>query len=237
MNILGVRVDNFEKKDILEKIETFLDGDRLCQIATVNPEFILAAQKDVEFKKILNVCDLNIADGIGIKFAFWKRGFQKLKTRIAGVDLMEEILKIANDRGLGVYLVANKDGLSSWEETSMAIKKIYPNLRINGENLDKNISIYNLQDTGFDIIFCNFGAPYQEKFIYSLKQGNYGKIRLAMGVGGSLDFVSGKVCRAPLWMQKIGSEWLFRLIQQPNRFRRIFNAVVIFPIKSIINKY
>ena len=238
MNILGVRVDNFEKREILEKIEGFLSGDKLCQIATVNPEFILEAQKNAEFKNILNACDLNVADGIGIKFAFWKLGFQKLKARISGVDLMEEILKIANNRGLGVFLAVNKDGLSTWEETRDAILRIYPNLYVEGINLDKNSinSInYDLINNNCSIVLCNFGAPYQEKFLYSLKSQKNAKIRLAMGVGGSFDFMNGKVRRAPKVMRLFGLEWLFRLIQQPNRFRRIFNAVIIFPIKIIFS--
>lgn len=236
MKILGVRVDNSEKKEILKKIESFLSGNKFNQIATINPEFILHAQKDEDFKSILNNCDLNIADGIGIKFAFLRYG-QKLKTRIAGVDLLREILKIANDKGLGVFLVASKDGLSTWEETAEAIKKIYPNLKISGVNIDKNSSGYELQVTGYEIIFCSFGAPYQEKFLYSLKTLNNSKIRLVMGVGGSFDYLTGKTKRAPKWMRQLGLEWLFRLILEPRyRIKRIFNAIIIFPIKIIIHK-
>ncbi|MFA4817421.1 MAG: WecB/TagA/CpsF family glycosyltransferase [Parcubacteria group bacterium] len=235
MEVLGIRIDNLSREETLEKIEGFLAGNKLCQIATINPEFILAAQKDEEFKSILNSCDLNIADGVGIKFAFWKLGFQKLKTRIAGVDLMEEILKIANGRGLGVYLVANKDGLSTWEETRDAILKKYPNLKIEGINIDKHTSGYRLQVSGYGIVFCNFGAPFQEKFLHSLKSQENGKIKLAMGVGGSFDYLTGKVKRAPRRMRQIGLEWLFRLIQQPNRICRILNATIIFPIKIIFN--
>lgn len=250
MNILGVKIDNLSRKEILEKIEGFLREDKFHQIATINPEFILHAQKDKKFKNILNSCDLNIADGIGIKFAFWRLGLQKLKTKIAGVDLMKEILRIANNRGLGVYLITNKDGLSNWKETRGAILRTYSSLKINGSNLnchsepaeesnpDEIRSLDFARDDmnkigNYNILFCNFGAPYQEKFLYSLKNLKDAKIRLAMGVGGSFDFLTGKLRRAPLWMRKIGLEWLFRLIQQPRRFRRIFNAVIIFPIRII----
>lgn len=235
MDILGVKVDNLEKKEILEKIESFLAGNKFNQIATINPEFILEAQKDEEFKNILNDCDLNVADGVGIKFAFWKRSFQKLKTRIAGVDLMDEILKMANDRGLGVFLIADKNGLSTWEKTRDAILQKYPNLEIGGVNLDKNEK-YNISDTKYQILFSNSGAPFQEKFLYSLKSQENGKIKLVMGVGGSFDYLTGKVKRAPKWMRQIGLEWLFRLILKPRyRIKRIFNAVIIFPIKIIFN--
>lgn len=257
MYILEVRIDNLEKKEILEKIEGFLAGDKFCQIATINPEFILQAQKDEEYKNILNNCDLNIADGMGIRFAFWRYG-EKLKARITGADLFWEILKMANEKNLNIFLAASKDGLSSWEETAGAIKKTYPDIKISGADIDchserseesRTSGTSNISTGSFaiaqddknkiseaDIVFVNFGAPYQENFLHSLKNQKNGKIRLAMGVGGSFDFATGKLRRAPLWMQKAGLEWLFRLIQQPKRFKRIFNAIVVFPIKVIFEK-
>ncbi len=238
MKILDVRVDNFEKKEILEKIESFLASDKMCQIATINPEFILEAQKDDEFKNILNNCDLNIADGVGIKFAFWRYG-KNLKYRIAGADLMEEILKGAGNRGLGVYLVADKNGLSAWEETAEAVKKKYQNIKIDGINLETLFPIGNKVSKlaiNHEIVFCSLGAPFQEKFLHSLKSQENGKIRLIMGVGGSFDYLTGKIKRAPRWMRQLGLEWLFRLILEPRyRIKRIFNAVVIFPIKIILS--
>jgi len=230
-----------------------LSEDKFHQIATVNPEFILEAQKDEKFKNILNNCDLNIADGAGIKLAFWwLRG--KLKCRMAGIDLMQEILKIANERKLKIFLAAKSGGLSTFEETKNAILKKYPNLEIGGENVSchserraKNPSIsktgaYFNRSGSFaeaaqddikiesDIIFCNFGIPFQEKFLNSQKNDI---IRLAVGVGGSFDYLTGKLKRAPKWMQFFGIEWLWRLLLQPKRIRRIFNAVIIFPIKII----
>lgn len=230
--ILNVRVDNFNKSEIIKKVEFFLTKEKFHQIATVNPEFILTAQKDEIFRNILNNCDLNVADGTGIKFAFWRHG-EKLKERITGADLMWEIIETANKKNLKIFLAANNRGLSTWEETLEAIRKKYPNLEIIGANIDRNITDYRLLIADYDILLCNFGHPYQEKFINSVKNG---KIRLAMGVGGAFDFVTGRVKKAPGWMRKFGLEWLYRLIQQPKRFRRIFRAVIIFPIKVIINK-
>ena len=232
MNILGVRIDNLGKEEILERVFHFLDEDRFHQIATVNPEFILKAQKDEKFKDILNSCDLNVADGSGISFAFWWLR-NKLKARMTGIDLMQEILKVANNKKLKIYLVANKDGLSSFEETKEAILKKYPTLEVDGVNLDKNNTEYNIPDTKYQILICNFGAPYQEKFLNSVKCD---KIRLAVGVGGSFDYLTSKAKRAPKWMQFFGIEWLWRLLLQPKRFGRIWNAVIIFPIKIIFSK-
>jgi N-acetylglucosaminyldiphosphoundecaprenol N-acetyl-beta-D-mannosaminyltransferase len=232
MNILGVRVDNLAKKEILSRVSDFLNEPKFHQIATINPEFILEAQKNEEFKNILNNCDLNIADGIGIKFAFWRYG-KHLKCRMAGIDLVKKILKMASDRGLSLFLAANKDGLSSWEETRDAILRIYPNLAIDGANLIKNDLAYKLKANDYKLLFCNFGAPYQELFINSVKCDN---IRLAVGVGGSFDFLTGKTKRAPVLVRKLGLEWSWRFLCQPNRWKRIWNAVIIFPIKIIFNK-
>jgi len=242
MEILGVRVDNLEKKEILEKVEGFLNSEKFNQIATVNPEFILQAQKDKEFQDVLNSCALNVADGVGIWFAYLRFG-KILKYRMTGIDLMLEILKMANEKKLKIFLAVNDRGLSNFEETKIAIKKIYPDLEIKGENLnchsgldpESNEILKQVQDdkNNIDIVFANFGAPKQEKFLNSLKNG---KIKLAMGVGGSFDYLTGKIKRAPKWMRKIGLEWLWRLILQPKRIKRIFNAVIIFPIKIIFNR-
>jgi N-acetylglucosaminyldiphosphoundecaprenol N-acetyl-beta-D-mannosaminyltransferase len=246
MILLNVRIDNFTKKEIFEKVSSFLSESKFHQIATINPEFILEAQKNEAFRNILNNCDLNIADGIGIKFASWRYG-KHLKRRLTGVDLMREILRISDDRGLGIFLVANKDGLSTWEETRDEILKIYPRVNIFGVNLNKNDFSYKIptypagpvgeQDAKYQILFCNFGAPYQELFINCQKNDT---IRLAIGVGGSFDFLTGKTKRAPVLVCKLGFEWLWRVFQQPEnklgRLKRIWNAVVVFPKKVIFNK-
>jgi len=248
MKILGVKVDNLNRSKILEKVENFLSENKFHQIATVNPEFILRAGKDQEFKNILNNCDLNIADGFGIKLAFWRYG-KKIKCRLAGIDLMQEILRLASENNLSIFLAANSRGLSNWELTRDAIHKIYPSLEIDGKNFDFSViaseekqsprSLDYARDgkdyiKSFDIVFANFGAPYQEKFLNSLKNAN---IKMAMGVGGSFDYLTGKVPRAPKFMRQMGLEWLFRLFVQPNRWKRIWNAVIVFPIKIIFNKY
>lgn len=241
MEILGIRIDNLSKKEAFEKIEKFLVGKKTRQIVTVNPEFIVRAQNDDRFKKNVNDADLNLSDGIGIKLAFWRFG-KNLKKRIAGADLMWYILDIADRRNLKVFLLANEEGLSSWQDTAECINKVYPNLSIYGENANISWSYFNSAHNkkmydfkGSSILFCNFGAPYQEKFIASLKKADTG-IKLAIGVGGGFDFVSGKIARAPRWLRAYGLEWLWRLTLQPNRLKRTIRAVIIFPIKVILNK-
>ncbi len=229
MDILGVKIDNLSKKEISEKVGFFLEKEKFHQIVTVNPEFILEAQKDNEFKDILNGADLNVADGAGIRFAFL-RHCKLLKARIAGIDLMQEVLSLAKGDNLSVFIASYTGALSSWKEARDAILKKYPGLHVDGMDLDtKCPSEFAVSS---DILFCNFGAPHQEKFIHSLKTLNQSKIRLAMGVGGSFDFLTGKRKRAPKILQKIGLEWLWRFCGEPKRrAKRIWNAVVIFPLK------
>ena len=232
MNILGVRIDNLSRKEILEKIESFLDEAKFHQVCTVNAEFILEAQENEEFKQILNSSVLNVADAMSIKFAFWKYG-RNLKARIAGADLMHEILKMANKRKFSVFLAANKGGLSTWEETAEVLRRIYPSVTFNGANIDIS-KPYNPEPRTCNLIFCSFGTPQQELFINSVKNDT---IRLAMGIGGAFDFVTGKVKRAPKIWRKLGMEWLWRFLQEPRyRAKRIFRAVIIFPIKILLKK-
>lgn len=231
MNILGVRIDNLDKKEISQRVENFLLEEKFHQIATVNPEFILEAQKNVEFKKILNDCDLNIADGMGIGLAFW-RYRKKLRYRLAGADLLEKILRMANRRDLSVFLAANERGLSNWQETKEAVLKRYPNLIIDGDDIDSKNDFYQILSSSCQIVFCNFGAPNQELFLRRQKND---RIRLAVGVGGSFEYITGKIRRAPRFWRFFGLEWFWRLILQPKRWRRIFRAVIVFPIKIIIN--
>ena len=165
---------------------------------------------------------------------------------------MEEILRIANEKRLSVFLAIRKDGLSSYEEVKDSMLKKYPDIGIHGIEIDchsdrsdseaeesavyrKRFLDYARNDTAMrDIVFCNFGAPYQELFLSDLKN-NRGNIRLAMGVGGAFDFLTGKVPRAPKCLRTIGLEWLWRLLLQPIRWKRIWNVVLIFPLKVCQN--
>ncbi|TSD01450.1 MAG: N-acetylglucosaminyldiphosphoundecaprenol [Parcubacteria group bacterium Athens0714_25] len=239
MEILGIKIDNLSREEILKKVEDFLNEEKFHQIATINPEFVLEAQKNEKFRNIINDCDLCVADGTGIFFALLRFG-KWLKCRLTGIELMENILQIAEKKNMSIFLASWVGSLSSWEETRNAILKKYPNLAISGDNIDyKNVSYVSPFSSANkhlmpNIVFCNFGAPKQEIFINSLKNDN---VRLAMGVGGSFDYLTKKTPRAPKFAQILGLEWLWRLALEPRyRFKRIFRAIIIFPIKVILNK-
>ena len=228
MDILGIAITHLTRNEISDRLHQFLAEPKFHRITTVNPEFLLRAEKDEAFHQALLDADLRVADGFGIVLAGLWHG--KRITRFPGADLMTEILRIANEKKLSVYLAVRADGLSTYEEIRTVLQKKYPDLKINGADIDSKIHdpqfmIHN------SITFCNFGAPEQEIFLDSLKDQN--GIRLALGVGGAFDYLTGKQKRAPRWLRTIGLEWCWRLMQQPKRWRRIWNAVVVFPFRVL----
>jgi len=241
LDILGIQIDNFSLTEVLDKIREFLDSNIQHYIVTMNPEFIMAARKDDEFRHILNKADLSIADGFGIKFAARRLG-QKLKQRITGVDLLWEICKIAGQDSKSVYLLGSKRGVP--EQAAWQIAQKYQGLKIAGAECgyrrwhrkvkdEKLVTMINRQQP--DILFVAFGHQKQEKWIY-YNLPKLPSVKLAMGVGGSFDYISGKVRRAPKWMRILGLEWLYRLMRQPWRLPRIVTAVIKFSYAVIRSK-
>lgn len=234
MKLLGVPISQLSQEEILAQVKVFLAEPKFHRIATANPEFLVLADTDQVFKNSLLAADLCVADGFGIVLTGLLRG--KKITRFPGVDLFHEVLTIAERDGHSVFLVINKDGLSSYEEICTALLNEYPRLAIQGVNIfvgEALDSRFKIQDS--KIILCNFGAPEQELFLESIRN-NPGDVRLAMGVGGAFDFLTGKQKRAPRCLRIIGLEWLWRLILQPKRWKRIWNAVIVFPMKVLLQK-
>jgi len=242
IKILGIKVNEFNTQEIRERIDIFLRSNRPRFIATLNPEIVLAAQKDEEYFYILNKTDLSLIDGVGLKILARLMG--KKIPRITGADLSLEILQTAAERGLRVLIINRCDGLSCDREIQVALRDKYPSLHVFVKNLPTDsLKMPNLpkDEKEFDIMFVATGAPHQEKFIYHNLQNVLG-LRLAIGVGGSFDFISGKAVRAPKLMRFIGLEWLWRLIKYPRRrVGRIYNAVVKFSLiflkTSLINPW
>lgn len=242
--ILGIKIDKVDFKEAMAKIAAFLMVDELHFIATVNPEFLVAAQRDEPFKNILNNTNLNVPDGVGLKYASWFLG-EKIGERITGVDLTWEICKLAEEKSYSIYFLGGAEGVA--QKAIERIKVIYPKIKIagffspvvsaTGEAENNAEIINNINESQTDILFVALGAPKQEKFINSNKAQL--KVKLAMGIGGTFDYIAGIVPYAPEWMRKVGLEWLYRLFTQPKRWKRIMNAVFVFPwliIKSRFTK-
>lgn len=228
MTIFGVPIDNLSRVAILDRIEYWLLEGGFHRIATVNPEFLLLAHSHPKFRQSLQSADLRIADGVGINFPFWLAG-EKLMARFPGADLLQEILKLAEEKQYSVALALYEQGLSNPEQIKTVLLEYYPKLHI------EMLSLREPETSQAVILFCNYGAPLQELYLETFRARNT-NFRLVMGVGGAFDFITGAVPRAPKWLRSLGLEWLWRLFQQPSRFKRIWNAVVVFPVKVLSQK-
>ena len=238
--ILGVKVDNLDQDEVLLKIEEFLGGDsfrperdKQRYIVTLNPEFLVEARRDGEFKDILNQADISVADGIGLILAARWLGYP-LKKRLAGVDLMEAICRRAAEKDWPVFLLGGGEGVA--EEAALKLAKEYSGLEIEvwDEKAVSNFGKAGSKDKK-GILFVALGAPKQEKWI-AANLSKMPSVKLAVGVGGAFDFISGRVRRAPKFIRRAGLEWLWRFGCQPWRFRRIFRAVVVFPWLALKEK-
>lgn len=238
INILGVNISILNKKQVLKKIEQFLTDGEQHQIITANPEFLLEAGRDEEFFYILNKADLAISDGIGLKFAGWMMG--KNIHRFTGADLVKDILQTAQNKKLKVAILNWKGGLSKKEDIEKVLRKKYPDLQFVVVDVDREIfagtqNLVSLQKFQPDILFVALGAPWQEKWIYH-NLPKLPSVKIAIGVGGAFDFLTGKIKRALKILRILGLEWLWRIFNQPAgkrlwRIKRIYNAVIIFSLK------
>jgi N-acetylglucosaminyldiphosphoundecaprenol N-acetyl-beta-D-mannosaminyltransferase len=243
IEIFGIKLSKITKKEVVEKVNEFLVDGKQHYVVTPNPEFLLQAGKDEEFFYILNQADLAIPDGIGLKFASWAMGINL--TRISGADLVPEILKMAEDKGLKVAVVNWKGGLSTAQDIESMLKQKFPRLNFHIVSVEnRKEAKLPAESNSPDILFATFGAPYQEKFIFhNLKKAP--SVKLAAGVGASFDYLTGKTRRAPKIWRNFGFEWLWRLlaiaflkntesnVYKINRLKRINNAIFVFPLKFL----
>ncbi|OGH72242.1 MAG: hypothetical protein A2921_03445 [Candidatus Magasanikbacteria bacterium RIFCSPLOWO2_01_FULL_43_20b] len=254
MEILGIRVDRIAKSEALEMVAVFLVSQKQNTVFTPNPEMLVDAQKDEYFREVLNSGDLNICDGFGLWLAtkLSLRGvrhsaddeaIQSSVVRISGVDFMLNICALAQEKNKSVYLLGSGDE-DVIKNAAEVLKKKFGGLKICGFNGGIKIEktdddkitydetgnediLYDIIMQAPDILFVGFGHGKQEKWIYeNLPQ--MPSVKVAMGVGGSFDFLAGKAKRAPKFMRVFGLEWLWRLILEPWRVKRIFKATIVF---------
>lgn len=226
ISFLGVKINKQGREEVLDRVVQMAIDKKKHYIVTPNPEFVMLAQKDKEFAQILNRADLAVPDGIGLvwasKLLYGKNG---LKERITGVDLMMDICRLAARKNWSVFLLGAREGVA--EKCAQKLVSKY-GLQVLGTHSGwadqsedkKNRQIINQKIGHYPchFIFVAYGAGKQEKWI----ERNLAKIpaRVAMGVGGSFDFLSGEVRRAPKLIRRLGLEWFWRLISQPWRWRR-----------------
>jgi len=240
VEILGVQIDNLSLQEVLEKVKLFLADKNQHFIVTPNPEFLVAAQKDSRFKEILNYADIAVADGVGLIKAAKFLG-QRLQ-RVPGVDLSWAICELAEQTGFSVYLLGAKEMVAA-QMTEKLLHHL-PQLKVvgaesGGEIIDPKKDdldlLARINDAKPKILFVAFGQVKQEKWIF-YHLDKLPSVKLAIGVGGTFDYIAGTAKRPPKFIRRMGLEWLYRLIWEPWRWKRILNAVVVFPILVAIFK-
>ncbi|MFE4076635.1 WecB/TagA/CpsF family glycosyltransferase [Peribacillus sp. YIM B13477] len=190
-------------------------------VVTANPEIVEYANEHRDYKDIIISADYITPDGVGIIMASkWLN--QPLQERITGFDLMNELFRVADEKALKVYLLGAEENVI--EAAALKVKEIYPGLELVGYNhgyidIKDDALPKSIAELEPDIILTALGFPRQEKWV-SRHYALFNK-GLFMGVGGSFDVLAGKVNRAPVFWQKMRLEWLYRLIQQPSRWKRM----------------
>jgi len=219
--VLGVRVDCLDMSAALDRIEQFVEDGGHHQVATVNPEFVMSAQKDQEFSKVLESADLCLADGTGVVWAARRQGCE-LGGPVPGVDLIPPVAALCTRRGFRLFLLGAAPGVAA--ELAARLRTEHPGLEVaahsgSPDHSSDEETLRLIHEHRAQVLLVAFGAPKQDLWIARL--GDRLGVSVAIGVGGAFDYLTGRVPRAPVWMRGAGLEWLHRLANQPWRIRRM----------------
>ena len=235
VKLLGYEIDRFSFEGALEEGLKLEKEDKVSQVVTINPEMFDCAKADKEFASILETAEMVIPDGVGVKIGLKILGYNV--DRIAGVDYARKMIELSAQNNLPVALIGAKPEV---------IQKACDNLKseIEGVNIvysqdgyfdDEDRVLDELSQSGARLVLVALGSPKQEKFISKAKK--IVPFGLMIGVGGSFDVWSGTVERAPEIYQKLGIEWLYRTVKQPERFKRIFPTLPLFIMRVFKEKF
>lgn len=235
--ILNTLVDVLSMDQTVGLVEKYIKTNTPLHLMGVNADKINDLNRNDLMKKIVNSCGIINADGASVVLAS-KFLNKPLPERVAGIDMMQELVKLASEKNYTIYLLGAKQEVV--EKTSSVLKSTYPNLNISGihngyfkESDWVNIS-KTLKSKNPSIVFVGITSPLKEHLIEFLQ--NDGVNSVFMGVGGSFDVISGNINRAPKWMQNNNLEWLYRVMQEPRRlFKRYFVGNWIF-IKDVLKE-
>jgi N-acetylglucosaminyldiphosphoundecaprenol N-acetyl-beta-D-mannosaminyltransferase len=228
--VLGVRADRIDMAGALAHIENLIEqhrqrGGPVHQIITVNSEFVWAARKNTAFRETINRAALAVADGMGIVWASRILGLP-FPERVAGSDLLPLLAERSAARGFRLFLLGAAPGVA--EKAAHILQQRSPDLQIAGTYSGSPAPAEAEHILGLiraarpDVLAVAYGAPKQDLWIRQHAQalGEAG-VGVALGVGGTLDFIAGRVPRAPRWIQRVGLEWAFRILCQPRRVWRV----------------
>lgn len=235
ITILNTTIDVLNIEDTIDLVEQYVIKRVPLHLIGVNANKINELNMNERLRQIVNSCGIINADGASVIMASRFLG-KPLPERVAGIDLMQSLVSLSERKGYSVYLLGAQQDIV--EKTAEVLKTQHPKLNVVGihngyfkENDWPSIS-NEIKKTKPDFIFVGITSPMKEYLVeYLLDHGNNG---VFMGVGGSFDVISGKIPRAPMWMQKMNLEWLFRVIQEPKRLlKRYFVGNSVF-IRAVI---
>lgn len=235
ISILGVPIDAVTMREAVDSIGGLLQSGKQHQVCTPNPEMLFESARNKEFFAVLHASSLNVPDGSGLLWAAKQCG-KKLPARVAGIDLLESLVDLPE---LGpVFFLGAGPGIAERAANMFAIE--HPTLVVAGtfsgtpKDEDAPAIIRHIGTSGAKTLLVAFGAPTQELWIHR-HLPSIPSVKLAIGVGGAFNFIARELPRAPMWMRRLGIEWLWRLMLQPHRFPRIVNATVKFP--ALVRRY
>ena len=224
--IAGIPIDRIDYAGLLDQIGAWIESDaaggHVRQICTVNPEFIVDAQQDAAFWQVLLDADLCVADGVGVAWAAARQA-KPVPERVTGSDGIYRICERAAQQGWRLFFLGAAPGVA--EDAAATLTALYPGLQVAGCFSGSPYAAEwpeiesRLKAARADLVFVAFGHPKQDFWIHTHRADLPAKV--AVGVGGAFDFVTGIATRVPQWMRSLGIEWLHRLITQPWRWRRM----------------
>ncbi|HYM49779.1 MAG TPA: WecB/TagA/CpsF family glycosyltransferase [Candidatus Limnocylindrales bacterium] len=222
LRILGVPVDPVTESEAVLWVKAAIAHGPPRQVVTVNPEFVMRAQVDPPFRAVLEGAGLAIPDGAGLLWAARHRG-QRIPERVAGVDLVRALAREGAASGWRFFLLGAGPGVAA--AAAAALRRDSPALVVTGtlsgspQPAEDEATAAAVRAAGCDLLLVAFGAPTQDLWI--ARNLDRTGARVAIGVGGAFDFLSGQTHRAPAWMRERGLEWLHRLAREPWRWRRM----------------
>jgi len=219
IHILNTRIDNYSMTESLELIDKHISTQQSLHHVVVNAGKIVAMQDDAQLMQSVNEADLINADGQAVVWASKILG-KPLKERVAGIDLMANLVELAHKKEYKIFFLGAKEEVVKkvvQTYTAQYTENIIAGYRNGYFSTEDEKDIANeIAASGAQILFVAISSPTKENFLYTHKE-TLSKVFFVMGVGGSFDVVAGLVKRAPKWMQNLGLEWLYRLLQEPQR--------------------
>lgn len=237
IRILGVRIDNLNMDEAVLKVLNLVKGKKLHQIITANSLMLNDISTDQKLRDVFARASLVVADSVGVLWAAKTLGWS-LKARVTGIDLIYQLCAECAKIGASIFLLGAKPGVAP--KAAEKLKEEFPQLKITGtahgyfDQPQEQEIITKLREIKPDILLVGLNIPFQEKWICeNLSRLN---VPVCVGVGGSFDVISGRLKRAPQIMQKMGLEWLWRVLVEPWRIKRIAH-LPIFMLKIYRQKW